>query len=189
MPHAVATSKGSVARFRSACAKSPKAVVLLSVIVAVGAVGASHEWSRAGGHDLPAIFPVLSQQDAGLLVAALDATPDAVRSADADGNTPLHLAALDGWAEGIEALLARGADANAVNRGGQTPLHLALSAPRSSQLKTVETLLSRGASPTRKAADGRDVAALAKAAGGTDPRVLAAISRPVNTQAAAAAAK
>ncbi|MDE1045670.1 MAG: ankyrin repeat domain-containing protein, partial [Nitrospinaceae bacterium] len=41
---------------------------------------------------------------------------------DEDGHTPLHQAALDGQKEIAELLIAEGADVNAKDRGGQTPL-------------------------------------------------------------------
>jgi ankyrin repeat protein len=45
-----------------------------------------------------------------------------VTARDADGNTPLHLAALHGHADCVRALLDRGADANATNNAAATPL-------------------------------------------------------------------
>ena len=45
---------------------------------------------------------------------------------DRNGNTPLHLAALMGFAELTEELLKWGADPNMVNGNGQLPLELAL---------------------------------------------------------------
>src|SRR5687768_3749050 len=59
---------------------------------------------------------------------------------DAAGNTPLHRAALRGDAEGVEALLARGADAAATNLAGATPLHYAIESER-----MVAALLTHGA--------------------------------------------
>eukprot|EP00192_Tetraselmis_astigmatica_P009507 CAMPEP_0117688726 /NCGR_PEP_ID=MMETSP0804-20121206/24017_1 /TAXON_ID=1074897 /ORGANISM="Tetraselmis astigmatica, Strain CCMP880" /LENGTH=935 /DNA_ID=CAMNT_0005501265 /DNA_START=422 /DNA_END=3230 /DNA_ORIENTATION=+ len=44
---------------------------------------------------------------------------------DADGCTPLHLAAWKGHVEAVEELLWRGADTEAANNMGSTPLHLA----------------------------------------------------------------
>jgi len=47
---------------------------------------------------------------------------------DVDGNTPLHLAAVNNFTSGlVEALLALGANPSAQNDPGETPLHLALS--------------------------------------------------------------
>ena len=45
---------------------------------------------------------------------------------DQNGNTPLHLAALMGFAELTKELLEWGADPNMVNGNGQLPLELAL---------------------------------------------------------------
>ena len=43
---------------------------------------------------------------------------------DADGNTPLHLAGKDTTGDRVAGLIAAGADINATNHLGQTPLHL-----------------------------------------------------------------
>lgn len=45
--------------------------------------------------------------------------------ADTEGNTPLHIAAINGFQAVTEALLANKADVNAQNRSGNTPLLLA----------------------------------------------------------------
>ena len=41
------------------------------------------------------------------------------------GNTPLHVACLEGYVSCAEILLENNADFNSVNRKGQTPLHIA----------------------------------------------------------------
>jgi ankyrin repeat protein len=67
-------------------------------------------------------------------------TASVVKSADADGNTPLHLAVLRSDADAVEALLKTGADATAVNAAGATPLHYATANER-----IVIALLAHGA--------------------------------------------
>lgn len=58
------------------------------------------------------------------------------------GNTPLHYAARDGRREACQFLLQRGADVNARNQRGQTPLHRALIDP-----ELVWLLINCGADP------------------------------------------
>ncbi|MCX7886279.1 MAG: ankyrin repeat domain-containing protein, partial [Verrucomicrobiae bacterium] len=56
----------------------------------------------------------------------LKQTPAAARARDANGNTPLHLAAAAGNADIAELLLDGWAEINAVNNAGDTPLLVAL---------------------------------------------------------------
>ncbi|KXZ46509.1 hypothetical protein GPECTOR_43g946 [Gonium pectorale] len=48
-----------------------------------------------------------------------------VNEVEAAGNTPLHNAAFEGWAEGVELLLRLGAKVNASNNAGDRPWHWA----------------------------------------------------------------
>lgn len=63
-------------------------------------------------------------------------------ASDADGNTPLMRAALDGQTKEVENLLRKGADVNAQNREGRTALMFAIINLRAA---TVKTLLEFGA--------------------------------------------
>ena len=86
------------------------------------------------------------------LAAQNPATNQAVAEAkttDARGNTPLHLAALRGDAAAVDALLARGADANALNDAGATALHYA-----TGSAAMVKALLARGATADVVSKDG-----------------------------------
>lgn len=64
---------------------------------------------------------------------------------DAEGNTPLALAAQLGWVEGAE-ILARRSPVDLANRRGETPLILAV---QQRDLAMVRMLLARGANPQR----------------------------------------
>jgi ankyrin repeat protein len=65
-----------------------------------------------------------------------------INAKDANGNTPLHLAAEWGDPEIVSALLARGADARAVNLAGQTPLALIQSLQDTPPIRRLRALLS-----------------------------------------------
>ncbi|MFN7920171.1 MAG: ankyrin repeat domain-containing protein [Bryobacteraceae bacterium] len=69
---------------------------------------------------------------------------------DANGNTPLHYAAAFGTVSAMKTLLDRGAEFEAKNRFGQTPLHWAFA-----NLEKTELLLARGANVNAQANDGR----------------------------------
>lgn len=55
------------------------------------------------------------------IVALLLSKGANINAQDADGNTPLHLAAIHGRMEVIDILLAKGVDTHAKNKAGQTP--------------------------------------------------------------------
>lgn len=64
---------------------------------------------------------------------------------DGEGWSPLHLAALAGWADGIGRLLDHGADIDAATNSGSTPLRFAV---QESKTDAVTALLARGADHT-----------------------------------------
>ncbi|KPP66106.1 myotrophin-like, partial [Scleropages formosus] len=68
------------------------------------------------------------------------------------GRKPLHYAADCGQADVLEFLLSKGADVNAHDKHGITPL---LSATYEGHLACVRILLEKGADKTRKGPDGR----------------------------------
>ncbi|HZG09828.1 MAG TPA: ankyrin repeat domain-containing protein [Allosphingosinicella sp.] len=65
---------------------------------------------------------------------------------NAQGVSPLSLAAQLGWVEGAELLLGRGASVDLANGRGETPLILAV---QQRDLPMVRLLLSKGANPKR----------------------------------------
>ncbi len=70
-------------------------------------------------------------------------TPNTIKARDTSLNTPLHYSARAGSREGCIFLVNRGADMNAVNRDGRTPLMTAI---QSNSLTAVNALLALGAS-------------------------------------------
>lgn len=75
-------------------------------------------------------------------------------SADRDGFTPLHFAAQEGHGAVARALLEHGADLEARNKYGGTPLWVALMNVRDGEGDVVRVLLQAGASPDAKNATG-----------------------------------
>jgi len=76
-------------------------------------------------------------------------------------SSPLHSAVAARQRETIEVLLDAGADVNAVQHQGYTPL---LEAAQSGESELVELLLERGADPDARLEDGRAATDLARAA-------------------------
>jgi ankyrin repeat protein len=69
------------------------------------------------------LFGAAALGETDRLAALLSESPEWARARRVDGRTPLHLAAQGGHAAAIELLVARGADVNAPDEAGQTPLH------------------------------------------------------------------
>ncbi len=67
---------------------------------------------------------------------------------DADGHTPLMLAVLSGNASQVDALLARGADPNAVDADGTTPLQAAVANSQAAIAAALRRAAARGARST-----------------------------------------
>ena len=73
-----------------------------------------------------ALFTAVREGSEGALAALLSSARVNVDAVNADGETPLMLAAIRGSLPMVQALVKRGA---AVNRAGWTPLHYACSGP------------------------------------------------------------
>ena len=73
---------------------------------------------------------------------------------DLDGSTPLHDMARRGNKDIVELLLAKGADANAVDKDGETPLYAATSEFRGHK-RVAELLIAKGANVNATNKDGR----------------------------------
>jgi len=74
------------------------------------------------------IFLAASRPDAKTLQEFISRDAKSVNRRDANGNTPLHLACLNGQAEAILILLKAGADVNARNDADIQPIHYAAAA-------------------------------------------------------------
>ena len=69
--------------------------------------------------------------------------------------TPLHCAARESHNEIAELLIAKGADVNAKDRQGMTPLHFAAIKRHNKEIKEiVELLIAKGADVNAKTDDG-----------------------------------
>lgn len=90
---------------------------------------------------------------------------------DNSGVAALHRAVRTRSADAVQALLDGGADVHLKNRGGSTPLHLAVqntgrsdsgsAAAKDQQVQVIRVLLAHGAKPTDTDAKGKTVAAAA----------------------------
>ena len=98
-----------------------------------------------------------------------------VKSRDADGRTPLHIAArVNSHAEVITALVAAGADVNATDPRGSTPLMYMLEEPLFSVEKStavVESLLQAGAKVKIKIPPGTQDGAVFRIRGKGAPKL------------------
>ena len=97
-----------------------------------------------------AVIAAVRSRDRATLATLLAADPAIVQLADAGGSTPLHHAAGFGTLESLELLIAKGADVNAKNRRGSTPLFWAIH-----DEAKVRALIARGATINVKQIEGR----------------------------------
>lgn len=95
-------------------------------------------------NNLPKLKEILLQQQASNGIVNVNALDDS-------GQTALHLAADQGHASIVQALIEAGSNVLAADQDGFSPLHVAVIA---SQLKVCQILLQHGADPLQKDADG-----------------------------------
>lgn len=70
---------------------------------------------------------------------------EAINSGDNEGIQPIHLAAYNGHKSFIGSLLSEGADIDAKDKQGRSPLQYSIAADR---LETSDYIIDKGASPT-----------------------------------------
>jgi hypothetical protein len=102
--------------------------------------------------------------DVGLVRECLDRGQSAGERSPNGGDTPLHYAAGEGQDEVLRLLVQRGADVNARNGEGQTPLFVASvtdGGDEADMLGIVQQLVKMGVGPSIKSRDGEMPAAAA----------------------------
>ena len=113
------------------------------------------------------LFDAIRNGDASVVTSSASA----VNAARADGTTPLHHAVVTADAAMVEQLLRLKADPKAVNSGGYTSLHYALS-----DLRKTNLLLAAGADPNAAAKNGMTPLRIAVSRKGAQPFVDALLA-------------
>src|SRR5262245_24268090 len=108
------------------------------------------------------------------------ANPEVIKGTDAGGSTALHHAAGYGPLGNLQLLIDKGADVNAKNRRGSTPLHWAIY-----DEAKVRLLLAKGANVNAKQAQGRTPLYLAAMLGNGVPTLRLLLSKGANPNLAA----
>lgn len=89
--------------------------------------------------------------DLGALKCWVQENPSNVSYRGKNGETPLHVAALNGKVKVVEYLLSKGVAPNVRDKRGRTPLHMAA---LRGHLSVIEALLKAGADPNARDEDG-----------------------------------
>ena len=97
------------------------------------------------------IFEAVRAGDAAKVRAQVQAEPKLASARTEDGNTPLHVAALEGDAAAAKALLEGGAEVGARGLREETPLHMAM---YDGHREVAELLLAKGAEINAQSANG-----------------------------------
>ncbi|MBT28688.1 MAG: hypothetical protein CMO01_03425 [Thalassobius sp.] len=150
-----------------------------NVSLAVVLVAGSLFTANAQESNIPPIFTAIQRNNVQQVESMLDSGTDP-GSSDMLRNTALHQAAFYGYEKIIELLVAKGADINAVNEAGQTPLYSAIHADH---VQAVEALLNHGASLSTKYTDNRYTALHLAALDGKYEVAEALLKKGANTKA------
>ena len=98
------------------------------------------------------IHDAVQDGDIEQIVQLLTDNPEVIKSANEDGQTPLHLAAEGGDLKMMTLLIKFGGDVNARDSDGATPLHVAVD---SGNNEAVKALVAKGADLNAKNNDGQ----------------------------------
>ena len=155
--------------------KINSAVALMAGVFCAVLYGAS----RQRGGPLPAIFSLVAAHDVDGVRAAVSSSHSIVKSVDLNGSTPLDIALVEGDQKLIDVFLDAGADVNARNNAGVTPLFFAVASKnRQTQLDALTKLLDHGADPNIRLPDGTHILhLLARECKATDPRLLLVLNK------------
>src|SRR5499426_2794268 len=108
----------------------------------------------------------------GEIERQIAANPEVIKGTDEGGSTALHHAAGYGPLDNLQLLIDKGADVNAKNRRGSTPLHWAIHDEAKARL-----LLAKGANVNAKQAQGRTPLYLAAMLGNGVPTLRLLLSK------------
>src|SRR5262245_28567135 len=116
----------------------------------------------------------------GEIERQIAANPEVIKGTDAGGSTALHHAAGYGPLDNLQSLIDKGADVNAKNRNGSTPLHWAIH-----DEAKVRLLLAKGATVNARQAQGRTPLFLAAMLGDGFPTIRLLLSKGADPNLAA----
>jgi ankyrin repeat protein len=169
---------------RSVIASRARAFGAALVLVLLATPLLFHTRPAVRGDDKPAVKPLPAQLakairdgDLKAVRAQLDGGVD-VNALDADGNTPLLLAAVYADPECVDLLLKKGADVNAVNKLGVTPLMRAATDDAKAKL-----LIDAGADIKAKSAFGKTAIMIAALKYGNSKAVKLLIDKGADAKA------
>jgi ankyrin repeat protein len=133
--------------------------LLLCLAICWSAASPARAAEIAGSSNDQPIHDAARLASAAAVATLLKAQPGLREVRNAQGSTPLHLAATNPDTGALKVLLAAGADVNARDLDGLTPLHMAAYTQNAAHARL---LLEAGADPYAKTHIGRDPTSMAR---------------------------